>query len=59
MKDINIILHGGIDMLSWLLYLKKVIENAMVNENDENAKKEYLEEIKRIQKLINDIKYTR
>lgn len=46
-------------MLSWLLYLKKVIENAMVNENDENAKKEYLEEIKRIQKLINDIKYTR
>jgi len=46
-------------MLAWLMYLKKSLEKAIENEKGDREINAYLEEIKRIQQLINEIKYTR
>ena len=46
-------------MLAWLMYIKKSLEKAIENEKDERKKNAYLEEIKRVQQLINELKYTR
>ena len=46
-------------MLAWLMYLKKSLEEAIENGKSEKEINAYLEEIKRVQQLINELKYTR